>query len=160
MRIGVIIIALALPLLLLPAFVAGQEAKKDEAVQEELKKFEGTWKLTSIELAGQKTELPPEKSDQTQLVFKGTKLTMKGGPKGDSETTFSIDPTKKPPQIDIQPPKGEKKALTGIYKFDKDMLIICGSENGERPTDFASKEGTSTGIMTLEKVKDKPKDKD
>jgi uncharacterized protein (TIGR03067 family) len=159
MRIGVIIIALALPLLLLPAVVAGQEAKKDDAVQEELKKFEGTWKLKSLELGGQKTELA-EKSDQTQLVFKGNKLTMKGGPKGESETTFSIDPTKKPPQIDIQPPKGEKNALTGIYKFDKDTLIICGSDGGERPTDFASKEGTSTGIMTLEKVKEKPKDKD
>jgi uncharacterized protein (TIGR03067 family) len=152
MRMGLLFGVVALPLLFMPAFLAGDEAKKDDTVKEELKKFEGTWKIKSMEVGGQ--ELPAEARDKMRLVFKGDKLTMKGTPDGDKETTFTIDPSKKPAYIDIQPPKGEKSALVGIYKFDKETLVICGSEAGARPGDFTTKNGKDVGLMTLEKLKE------
>jgi len=151
MRMGLLFGVVALPLLFMPAFLAADD-KKDDAVKEELKKFEGTWKIKSMEVGGQ--ELPAEARDKMRLVFKGDKLTMKGAPDGDKETTFTIDPSKKPGHIDIQPPKGEKSALVGIYKFDNNMLVICGSEAGARPGDFTTKGGKDVGMMTLERLKE------
>jgi uncharacterized protein (TIGR03067 family) len=151
MRMGLLFGVVALPLLFMPAFLAGDD-KKDDAGKEELKKFEGTWKIKSMEVGGQ--ELPAEARDKMRLIFKGDKLTMKGAPDGDKETTFTIDPSKKPAFIDIQPAKGDKVGLVGIYKFDKETLVICGSEASARPGDFTTKDGKDVGLMTLEKLKE------
>jgi uncharacterized protein (TIGR03067 family) len=153
MRMGLLFGVVALPLLFMPAFLAGDD-KKDDAGKEELKKFEGTWKLKSLELSADEKGPPADEIAKMRLVFKGDKVTMKVGPDGEREMAFKIDPSKKPAHIDIQPAKGEEKPMIGIYKFEKEMLIICGSDAGDRPVDFTTKEGKKVGMMTLEKVKD------
>ena len=140
--------ALAALLLVVPA--APSQVRDDDAAA-----LEGTWKPKSAIVGGKTEAAPPaELLDKMRLIFKGTTLTIKGGPDGDSETTFEVDNTKKPAHITIQPPKGEKTGLKGIYKIEKDKLTICGTEKGERPAEFVSKEGTEIGLMVLERVKE------
>jgi uncharacterized protein (TIGR03067 family) len=80
----------------------------------------------------------------------------KGDDKNSKEVTYTIDPTQKPPHMDIVPLDGSEKGkkLLGIYTLDKDDLKICiaGPEQ-ERPTEVASKEGVKTGLLTLKRQK-------
>jgi uncharacterized protein (TIGR03067 family) len=134
-------------LLVVPTVAASQ-------VRDDAPSLDGTWKLKSVHVGGKKEEPPAEVFDKARLIFKGKSLTIKSGPDGDMETTFEVDNTKKPAHITIHPPKGEKNQLVGIYKIENDKLTICGTDKGERPTEFVSKEGTEIGLMVLERVKE------
>jgi uncharacterized protein (TIGR03067 family) len=54
------------------------------------------------------------------------------------------------------PEKG--KTVQGIYKFERDRLIICmrGPETAEkgRPKEFKTEADSGLGIMTLERIKE------
>ena len=57
-------------------------------------------------------------------------------------------------EIDIFPPATEKGPnIVGIYKFEKDTLIICITMGGDRPKKFESPEGSETMLITLQRVK-------
>ena len=44
-----------------------------------------------------------------------------------------------PAEIDLTPPANQKESnIVGIYKFDKDTLILCIARKGERPKKFES----------------------
>lgn len=150
---------LTLAILLIPALGAAAQEKNE--IKTELKKFEGTWKIKSFDLTGKKESVPAEEREKIRLTFAGEKLSFKGTPQRDRETTIELDPSKKPPHITIRPPKDEAKGETilGIYRFDKDTLTICGSPK-ERPTEFALTEGTQNGLLVLERVKETDKKKE
>src|SRR5262249_19329256 len=140
-----------LPLALLLAVpVAAPSQVRDEPAAS----LDGTWKIKSMTVGGKKEGPPGELLEKMRLVFKDKTLTSKGGPNGDMESTFEIDTSKKPAHITVQPPKGEQREMKGIYKLDKDTLTICGTDKGERPTEFVSKEDTEIGLMVLERVKE------
>jgi uncharacterized protein (TIGR03067 family) len=125
---------------------AGVLAAEDKkaAVQAELKKLAGTWKVQAVESNGRKG---------TDDELKGLRYVFKKDGKWelckDDQTlargTFTIDPTMKPKTIDfkIEESTGEgakgKKSL-GIYELEGNDLKVCRDWPGEgaRPTDLSA----------------------
>jgi uncharacterized protein (TIGR03067 family) len=139
---------------LLPAGAALVMAddKKDDAAKEELKKFEGTWKLVSTEHDGEKA--PEEAIKTAKAMTKGGKVMLSVDGKTIMEVDIMVDPTKKPKTIDATvtsgPDKGKK--TVGIYEIDGDMLKICFAEK-ERPTEFSAKKGSSCTLDVYKREK-------
>ena len=125
-------------LLVLASAALASGAEKKEAANEELKKFAGTWALVSLEVNGKL--VPADKVKDIKLVVKGGKATWSRAGKVIAESTFAVDPTKKPKTMDSTftsgPDKGEK--ILSIYELDGDNLKVCSAQ---RPKEFSTKEG-------------------
>src|SRR5262249_18657664 len=120
------------------------DAEKQEAVKKELKKFEGTWGVGSVERNG--GPLPKDDLMDVRLPIKDDKFNIQ---RRDitTEGTFKVDPAKKPKVLDATSTEdGKKVNILGIYEFDGDTLKVCyTTEGGERPKEFSRKVGrTST----------------
>ena len=130
------------PLLSLGCFLA--TTPPDDAVQQELKKFEGTWVVTAFTIEGRQMT---EAQLQTRLSFqfKGNKCISRQGKDSDSpgdEATFTIDPTKQPRTIDFTKAAGDGKGKTlrGIYEWKDGKLRLCYDRGGEKhPREFSEK---------------------
>lgn len=133
--------------------VLGQETpRKDDAVKEELKRLEGTWRVVAVELGGKEIDREEIGDAKNLLVFSGTKCTTVTG-KRTIECTFTIDPTKNPKWIDIRR-VSDKVTWPGIYELKGDTLkVFQGTPGGKRPTEFKTKEGTQQVIHTHERIK-------
>jgi len=125
---------------------------KDE-VKKELARFEGTWKLVSLET--EQNKLTEEALKHLQLKLEGDKFTTFDEGR-ESHGTFKIDPTKKPKTIDITltdgPMKG--KTMVGIYELEGDTYKLCADILGKnRPTEFAIKPGSGHVLEVLKREK-------
>ncbi len=148
--------------LVIPAVVcvlAANLGAQDTA--KELKKFDGTWRIVSANKSGKEAG-PGDLPEGMRLVFgKGKVTVVIPGPDGRDEQKVSaikIDPTKKPKQINITHEGGNEKGKTlpGIYEFDGKRLKMCVNDGGgDRPTAFASPEGSRILYFILERVPDK-----
>jgi uncharacterized protein (TIGR03067 family) len=138
-------------LILLP--LAGAAPAPEPDVEEELKKFQGTWKLVAAQNYDG-TESTPESRETTSLVVSGDEFVMTGGTE-DFKGKFTIDPSKKPKTIDVEFTEGKLKGtkLKGIYEFNKDIRKSCFADaNEKRPKDFDG----GKGKLILEWKRDKP----
>ncbi len=138
---------------LAPALVAAAQKPKDDAVKNELRKFQGSWRIVSVEASGKK--LPEEDFKEVVLILEGDRHTTRNGADRYSGT-FAIDPGKKPKRIDFLYDDGPEKGKTarGIYEFDGDTLKIClGLAGQERPTEFTSKPGSRHFLEVLKRQK-------
>jgi uncharacterized protein (TIGR03067 family) len=130
---------------------AGNEKLK--AIEQELKRFDATWRFVSIEIEGNK--VPEGLFAKDSLTLKGKQFTSSVG----GTTTngvFKIDPTVKPKTIDLTftdgPGKG--KSQRGIYELEGDTQRICFSKVDQpRPTEFASEPGSGQMIQVLKREK-------
>jgi len=121
---------------------AGDDAKKV------MKKFEGTWEATAVTQGGKK--IPDDEAGKFKLTFSGDSIEVMVGDKT-HKGTYTLDPSKKPAQIDLTI---DNKAHKGIYQIKGDKLKLCvGDENEDRPTEFASKDGTKTILAELKREK-------
>jgi len=131
--------------------VTGAGDKGGDAVAPELRKLQGTWLRTSFEFDGQQEDTDVK---DAKIVVKGNKVTFFIGDKVFGEATFSIDPTKKPKQMDsvaISPNKGVKSV--GIYEIVGDTLRTCTTTGDRRPTAFTTKEGSGHGLGVYKRAK-------
>jgi uncharacterized protein (TIGR03067 family) len=143
---AVVLIAAAGPLL------AGDKPAED-AVRKELQKFEGTWRITSLEMEGMKLPDDQVKQMAARLIIQGDQFTFKD-PVSIHKGTFKVDPGKKPKQIDITFTEGPEKGkgIQGIYKLEGDTYTLCASIAGkERPVEFASKPGSGHVLEVLKR---------
>ncbi len=122
--------------------VAAEDKKPDK------EKLQGEWKVTAAKMGG--------KDDGGEVVgktavFKGDKVTIR------SESEFELDPSKDPKHFDLtvtEGPERERGKWPGIYKLEGDKLTLhVALPGGERPTAFESKEGESSVLLTMERVK-------
>jgi uncharacterized protein (TIGR03067 family) len=126
---------------------------KAKAVEEELKRFEATWRFVEIEVNGQKV---PEKAfEKDTLILNGRRFASFVGGKlvhGD----FKIDPLAKPKTIDIIFTEGPGKGHSqkGIYELDGDTQKICiAMPDQPRPTEFVTKADSGCIIEILKREK-------
>jgi uncharacterized protein (TIGR03067 family) len=134
---------------------AAQEGK-DDLVKQELKKFQGTWTLVAIEQDGKKAPEEKLKEAALKITMKGTSFVFKAGDKTAAEGSFTIDPSKKPKQLDAEGtnPGGKKEKTLGIYRFEGDTLQICFVPEGkERPTEFKTAADSGRILETLRRDK-------
>jgi uncharacterized protein (TIGR03067 family) len=120
---------------------------------EELKALEGKWVLEEAKLGGRDHTLDFE---GMKLILKGKDFTIDFAENSD-KGTFTIDASKMPKWIDIK--TGAKgpffgKTLQGIYKIEKEQLIVCCEADGKaRPTVFEAKEMTRNILFTYKRDK-------
>jgi uncharacterized protein (TIGR03067 family) len=146
-------------MMLAVAFLFGATAAGQDAVQKDLKRFTGTWKVQSVKVSGR--ELPKsEVSGNDQVVYDGD-----GGwqQRSEGETVYSgvitaIDIAAKHRAIDYRVVKDGAdtgKTIRAIYEFvDEDTYRICYSITGrERPADFTCKEGSWDTVCVLKRQK-------
>jgi uncharacterized protein (TIGR03067 family) len=147
---------LALGLLAVGLAVRGASAGDARKDQE---KLQGAWKAIKIVVSG--TEVPGDVLKGIMVTIKDTQITtvFQGGDKDMNQNAgFTLDPSKKPKQIDLVaadgPEKGKK--LEGIYEIDGDifrMAIAPPVGGGKRPENFSSGEGSTAIVMTFQRDK-------
>jgi RNA polymerase sigma factor (sigma-70 family) len=126
-----------------PALAGKVEATKDEQT------ILGTWVLASGEEGGQNA--PPERLQDATVTFaEGGKMTTKQGGR-EHELTFKLDPAKNPKEFSATNEQG--RTVLGIYKLEADTLTVCFDRNGEMPTEFASKKGTTVVLEVYKREK-------
>jgi uncharacterized protein (TIGR03067 family) len=141
----------ALTLLVVGSFLAVNDPQVDVA-KEEMAKFQGNWSFVSMEVQGEKK--PDEEFRKFTVVLEGDQWTVSVGETIAAQTTFRLDPTRKPKTIDlIDMAKG--RVIRGIYSLEADTLRVCdrGTEKGERPTEFATRPDSGLVLVVLQRVK-------
>jgi uncharacterized protein (TIGR03067 family) len=138
----------------LSAFVfTGLATAQEESIKEEIKKFQGTWKVVHCQTDNADAkEFDKEIVATWKFTFAKNNFRIDGG-KMKIAGTFSIQPAQKPKQIDMVSgdPK-EKVTLHAIYEFAKETLRLRGDERG-RPKNFEFGPSSSGFYMVLKKVK-------
>jgi len=123
-------------------------------VADEPLKIEGRWKVVSVELAGAPV---PGLTDAGLVFVDGRKVfTLPDGriEKG----TYQLNAAKQPSEIDTTT-EGRGGTEKGIYEVDRDILKLClATGAGERPREFATREGSDQLLMILRRVIEKPVD--
>jgi uncharacterized protein (TIGR03067 family) len=131
---------------------ARQDAKKDDAVKEELKRLEGKWEIVSIELGGKpvdRSKLGPT----DHVVFSGKKMSIVTKALT-LDTTVTLDLTKDPKWMDVIS-SDAIKMWPGIYELKGDTLKVAmaGESEGKRPTEFKTKEGGIDVVYVYQRAK-------
>jgi uncharacterized protein (TIGR03067 family) len=140
--------------LLLAAAVARPQ---DEASKSDLKKMEGTWKVTLHEMEGKKTTDEENAKADVKLVIKASKYALSIGGKEIAAGTIKLDASKKPSTIDALTTSGpqEGKTMQGIYEVKGDEMRVCFAQPGkERPTAFSTKEGSGHLLLGYKRIKE------
>src|SRR5438045_959853 len=108
--------------IILFAGIAVAEEKPEGAAKKEQALLQGTWKVVSMEFDGVVKD-KPAKDDKA--IVKGDKIILTRDGK-DIEMTLTLPPNNGLKEIDLTP-KGSPEGyyLQGIYKLEKDELVIC-----------------------------------
>jgi uncharacterized protein (TIGR03067 family) len=143
-------ILVLVPLCLAIVLTAETARSGDKKEQE---KFEGTWSLVKVE-GGKPSK---DKEPDAKITFKGDKVTSKNKFDKTDAATYSVDPTKKPKEINVHKEKdGKKVTFKGIYELDGDTLKISHFEDDKksmegRPKQMVANEETILLVLKREK---------
>ena len=123
---------------------------ESEADAKELLKFQGSWKMVSLEDKDKKwdkDELPVVK-----IVIVGKEMTTHLKDGGTVKSTIKPNGGVDPHELDTT---AEGNVFKGIYKFDGDKLIMCSTGvDFPRPKKFDVKETKGSGGVTVyQKIK-------
>jgi RNA polymerase sigma-70 factor (ECF subfamily) len=131
------------------------EKENEDKAKEDKKKLQGTWDIVSVERDGQDLTA---KFNEVKFIFAGDEITIKGGKELKGE--FKLNASVTPRQIDIVPTDNKDRTMEGIYEFKgtaanrKDHeLKLCLHDAKQRPTEFATKEGSALLLVVLKREK-------
>jgi len=126
---------------------------KSDAAKKDLDKLQGTWTFVSMESNGQAV---PQGDPAPAITFEGNKFTVKAGDAVLQAGTQTLDPGKKPKEVDSTVTEGEGKGTTmlGIYELDGDHLKACFDTQGKkRPTEFKTAADSGHMLVVLKRAK-------
>ena len=118
-------------------------------MNDDLEKLQGAWAVRSLEVEGQ--PMPESMIDGAQIVIKGKRFTSTGMG-ATYKGSLEINPSTKPPQLDLKFDAGPEKGNTnlGIYKFEGKNWKLCLATRGDiRPSKFASTPGSGFALEVL-----------
>lgn len=124
----------------------------NEPAKKDLERFQGNWTLISAERDGKKT--PEQEAKKLSLTIQGNQFILRKDSVVISEGTMTLDPNKKPKELDetitAGPNKG--KVFSAIYEIDNEHHRICFAGPGKaRPTEFSSGNGGLLQVWRREK---------
>jgi uncharacterized protein (TIGR03067 family) len=133
-------------LLLAAAALAAVPTLLPARAQEKGNRPEGKWHIKSLIESGKKA---PDEVQALTFEFKGDRVTLSFFGKDSKSGAFKADPTKEPPQFEMEL-DGKGRQMLGIYKLEKDVLTLCFSEGSkERPTRFEAPKGSGMVLIVL-----------
>lgn len=133
---------------------------KEQAIKQDTKNLEGSWRMVSVEVNGKKlSEEDIKNAPDMKLVFKGNTGSIHSKNTVLSEGTFTIDPTKKPKTLDLKITKGQNNGKTSlaIYELEGDTLKACWTlfaVDRKRPEEFATKPDAGLLLITYKREKE------
>ncbi len=137
--------------LAIPSFPATPAQDVSPSVAEaELARHQGTWLVESFEREGELTA--PEIVRTIRRIVKGKRVIWEREGKTFAATALRLDPTATPAALDVIPEGGpyRDQPVLGIYRLERDRLIICMSDPGKpRPTEFVSEPGSGVTLMSF-----------
>jgi len=134
-------------------FLTAADDARQEAIKKERKKYEGTWRVTSLESNGNKSSEEDAKRFTVVNKADGTWILQVDGGKV-TEGTSEIDPAKNPKTIDFMETEGENKGkpVLGIYELSDETRKLCFAEIGkERPTEFSAPPGSRRTLVVFKR---------
>jgi uncharacterized protein (TIGR03067 family) len=138
--------------LLLTFLIVTAGAGQDDPVKDDLAKLEGKWKVVSYEEDGVKLSAD-ELKDFPTLTNQGKQYSWSDG---EGAGKFTIDPMKKPKQINYTITAGDQKGefRPAIYEISGDTWRECIAAAGKpRPRKFAAPEGSDYSLIEYQRVK-------
>jgi uncharacterized protein (TIGR03067 family) len=116
-----------------------------DAVAEELRKLQGTWRQVAYERGGVKSPIDEEAGWSPRVTFTGDAfvVTLADG-SVPIRGTFHLDPTRSPKTVDWMDSIGEDagKVIPAIYELEGDRFTFCAASPGlPRPTEFRTGPG-------------------
>jgi uncharacterized protein (TIGR03067 family) len=108
----------------------------------------GTWSCLSATVDGK--PLAKETTDLLRLTLSQNRYTTEKGSQVLFESTYTVDPAKKPKQINMVGTEGDRagKEAQGIYSVEGDVLRICYVMPGlPRPQGFESPTGSKAFLV-------------
>ncbi len=126
------------------------DKKKDDAKSDH-KRIQGKWKMVERHSNGK-----VQKEFDREFVIQITKgeivLKLQGR---EFKQEYKLDPAKNPKHMDRTSQRnGQTRTMKCIYSLEGDTLKISRKQ-GERPTKFEAKEGSSQFITVFKRVKEK-----
>jgi uncharacterized protein (TIGR03067 family) len=143
-------------LLCVVGFLVAADDAKDKAAKDELKKFDGAWKAVMAKVDGR--EATAEELAKVHVTVEAGQYTVKIDDQVVEKGNFTMDPSKKPKQMDVKPVEGQNqgKTLLAIYELNADDLKICFTESGkDRPDDFSSDKDSNRVLHVYKRAKAK-----
>jgi uncharacterized protein (TIGR03067 family) len=139
-------------LVALLALVVLADAAED-AAKAEADKWQGTWRVVSMEHDGEKT--PKEKLKPIKLTVQGNNYHFQNG-EFSERGSYKFDPSQEPKALNIVVDEGKDrgKIYLVIYQVEGDKLTIClHGENKFRPTEFSGRKGSGCVLEEWERVR-------
>lgn len=136
--------------------------KNTEKPKDDHERILGTWDVVSRTMAGKKAP----KRDMRFFITKNYIAFEDdtGVQYLDRDVLrYRLDPSQNPKAIDLDRADRDGETHYGIYRFEGDQLTICVSddEQTERPSTFASKEGSRISLVVLKRsAKQQPVDEE
>jgi uncharacterized protein (TIGR03067 family) len=135
--------------------IARADDAKDEALKKDRKLIEGTWRIVTLEINGNKVMDGDAHKLSVLNGADGTWSLLSEG-KEVAKGTNAFDPTKKPKTIDFTITEGGGKGNMhlGIYELGEKTRKLCFAQPGkDRPTEFTSTPGSEHILVTFEREK-------
>jgi uncharacterized protein (TIGR03067 family) len=130
----------------------------DDPAAGKAERLEGRWRVAALESDGRKaTEAEVKAMKDGGWTFKDSQVSF-DDPNAPGKSTFKLDPSKSPKQIDLIGVDGPQKGKTmeGIYKREGKRLTICVRDLAAaakgRPTEFVTKAESGLGLIVLEQA--------
>jgi len=125
--------------MVLAAGALGGGAKTDDLLKKHLAHYQGRWQCTGGNDFNGKP-IPKAAAEKVTLTVEGTSFTMHDDANNMTiKGTFKLDPTKKPPAIDVMLEGSKDEPLRGIYEIvDDNTRRSCISVGGPRPEKFVN----------------------
>lgn len=115
----------------------------------------GTWSCASATIDG--APLAAETAKLLKLTLTGERFKTQRGDQVLFDSSYTVDATKNPKQIDMIATEGDLKGkpALGIYKLEGERLTLCYTMPGnERPAEFEST--AKSGVYLIEWTRAKP----
>ena len=123
---------------------------ESDTINNELQKIQGTWTLISVEADGWEVPSAVIKRKKVVWVIKGDTIMHRPDIGLKRESTFELDLTKTPNEIDFRPLVGKSKRA--IYSLGNDYLRVCVNKDKDQlPTAFSTRARDGVRILVFKR---------